>query len=124
MGRGDGRSGGWDRKGGRENALLGVVREGVGKVRMRLVQMGLLLLLLLAGTGRFRLMVVVVVMMGGRLVDWNRRVVDGVQQDVAVVWGGDRAGDVRLLLLHVRGERFQMQRARGHLLMVVCCCVV
>lgn len=55
----------WDRKGRRQNALLGVVRKCVREVGVRLVQMGLL-----AGTG-FRLMMRVVVVMT-RLIDWNR----------------------------------------------------
>lgn len=75
---------------------------------------------LLAGTG-FRLVVRMMVVMAG-LVDRDRRVVDGVQQDVSVVWRGDCTGDagrLLLLLLHVGGQRLQVERAGRHLVVMI-----
>lgn len=62
-------------------------------------------------TSGFRLMV-----MRRLLVDWDCRAVDCIQQNVAIVRGGDCPGDIRL---HVGGQRFQMKSTGGHLLMMV-----
>lgn len=97
-------AGGYRQRGG-QDALFGVVGKGVREV-VSLVEVGLL-----ARASSLRLVV-----MRSRLVDWDGRAVDCIQQDVSVVWSGDRARDVRL---HIGGQRLQMKRTGGHLLMMM-----